>query len=107
VTAGLYLGWHAPRLTSPNTRLRAFSVWEVLTFLLNSLLLILVGLQLPSILEGISEDSMATLAWYAALVCLAVIVPRFAWVFPATYIPRKVSRSLRERDPSPPGRVLR
>ena len=103
VTAGLYLGWHAPRLTSPNNRLQAFAVWDVLTFMLNSLLFILVGLQLPSILEGISEDySLATLASYAALVCLAVIVARFVWVFPATYIPRKVSRRIRERDPSPP-----
>lgn len=103
MTAGLYLGWHAPRLTSPNNRLQAFAVWDVLTFMLNSLLFILVGLQLPSILEGISEDySPATLASYAALVCLAVIVARFVWVFPATYIPRKVSQRIRERDPSPP-----
>ena len=103
VTAGLYLGWHAPSLTSPNNRLQAFAVWDVLTFMLNSLLFILVGLQLPSILEGISEDySLATLVSYAAVVCLAVILARFVWVFPATYLPRKVSRRLRERDPSPP-----
>ena len=54
VTAGLYLGWHAPRLTSPSTRLQAFALWEVLTFMLNSLLFILIGLQLPTILEYIS-----------------------------------------------------
>ena len=102
VTAGLYLGWHAPRLTSPSTRLQAFALWEVLTFMLNSLLFILIGLQLPTILEYISEGySPATLALYAAAVCLAVIA-RFVWVFPATYIPRRLSRRLRERDPSPP-----
>jgi CPA1 family monovalent cation:H+ antiporter len=103
VTAGLYLGWHAPRLTSPNNRLQAFAVWEVLTFVLNSVLFVLVGLQLPGILEGISEDySLGMLASYAAVVCLAVILARFVWVFPATYVPRKVSRRIRERDPSPP-----
>jgi monovalent cation/hydrogen antiporter len=103
VTAGLYLGWHAPRLTSPSTRLQAFALWEVLTFMLNSLLFILIGLQLPTILEDISEGySPATLALYAAAVCLAVIFARFVWVFPATYIPRRLSRRLRERDPSPP-----
>ena len=103
VTAGLYLGWHAPRLTSPSTRLQAFALWEVLTFMLNSLLFILIGLQLPTILEYISEGySPATLALYAAAVCLAVILARFVWVFPATYIPRRLSRRLRERDPSPP-----
>jgi Na+/H+ antiporter len=103
VTAGLYLGWHAPRLTSPNNRLQAFAVWDVLTFVLNSVLFVLVGLQLPGILEGISEDySLGMLASYAAVVCLAVILARFVWVFPATYVPRKVSRRIRERDPSPP-----
>ena len=103
VTAGLYLGWHAPRLTSPSTRLQAFALWEVLTFMLNSLLFILIGLQLPTILEDISEGySPATLTLYAAAVCLAVIFARFVWVFPATYIPRRLSRRLRERDPSPP-----
>ena len=105
VTAGLYLGWHAPRLTSPNNRLRAFAVWDVLTFMLHSVLFMLVGLQLPRILEGTSENySLARLASYAAAVSLAVIVARFVWVFPATYLPRKVSRRLRERDPSPPWR---
>ena len=103
VTAGLYLGWHAPRLTSANNRLQMFAVWDVLTFMLNSVLFILVGLQLPGILEGISEYyPLSTLASYAAAISLAVIVARFVWVFPATYIPRKVSRRLRERDPSPP-----
>ena len=103
VTAGLYLGWHAPRLTSPNNRLQAFAVWDVLTFVLNSVLFVLVGLQLPGILEGISEDySLGMLASYAAVVCLAVILARFVWVFPATYVPRKVSLHIRERDPSPP-----
>ncbi len=43
-------------MTSPSTRLQAYSLWEVLTFMLNSLLFVLIGLQLPAILEGISED---------------------------------------------------
>lgn len=103
VTAGLYLGWYAPSLTSPSNRLQAFAVWDVLTFMLNSLLFILVGLQLPRILEGISENySPSALALYAAVVCLAVILARLVWIFPATYLPRKLSRRLRERDPSPP-----
>ena len=71
--------------------------------MLNSLLFILIGLQLPAILERISEDySPVTLTLYATAVCLAVIVARFVWIFPATYLPRKVSRQLRKRDPSPP-----
>ncbi len=59
-------------------------MWQLLTFLLNSLLFILVGLQLPAaILEQISEDSVATLALYAAVVYLTVTRARFVRVFPA------------------------
>ena len=103
VTAGIYLGWRAPSLTSPSTRLQSFSVWEIVTFLLNSLLFILVGLQLPGILTELSDESFsyANLALYGAAVSLAVILARFAWVFPATYLPRWFSRRTRERDPYP------
>ena len=47
VTAGIYLGWHAPELTTPQVRLQGLAVWEILTFVLNALLFVLVGLQLP------------------------------------------------------------
>jgi monovalent cation/hydrogen antiporter len=106
VTAGIYLGWLSPRLTSPSTRLQAYSLWEILTFMLNSLLFILIGLQLPTILEGISEDySPTTLTLYAAAVCLAVIVARFVWIFPATYLPAGRARGSGSATPRPPGRT--
>jgi monovalent cation/hydrogen antiporter len=99
VTAGLYLGWRNPEMTGPRSRLQSFGLWEVLTFLLNSVLFILIGLQLPNILESISgEYSMMSVVLYAALVNLAVIGTRLLWTFPATYL----SRSIRERNPSPP-----
>ena len=52
VTTGLYLGWRAPELASPETRLQGFALWEILVFLLNATLFILVGLQLPVIVDG-------------------------------------------------------
>lgn len=61
VTAGLFVGWRAPELASPATRLLGFSFWEVLTYLLNALLFILVGLQLHPILSGVTERSSASL----------------------------------------------
>ena len=63
VTAGLYLGWLAPQLISPETRLMAYSVWEVLIFLLNAALFILIGLQLPVIMDGL--DGRTTARWSA------------------------------------------
>jgi monovalent cation/hydrogen antiporter len=103
VAAGLYLGWRNPETTAPRNRLQSFGLWEVLPFLLNSVLFILIGLQLPKILKSISgESSMAPVILYGALVILAVVGTRLLWTFPATYLPRLLSRSVRERNPSPP-----
>ena len=48
VTTGIYVGWHAPRLVTPETRMQLYAMWDVLVFLLNSMLFVLVGLQLPA-----------------------------------------------------------
>src|SRR3954453_9085951 len=104
VAAGLYLGWRNPETTAPRNRLQSFGLWEVLPFLLNSVLFILIGLQLPKILKSISgESSMAAVILYGALVILAVVGTRLLWTLPATYLPRLLSRSVRERNPSPRG----
>lgn len=105
VTAGLYLAWRAPVLFSADTRQQALAVWNNLIFLLNGLVFIFIGLQLRSILDTlhdtIAHHSIANLFWYAAIVCIATIVVRMVWVFPATYLPRLLSRRVRERDPYP------
>ena len=102
VTAGIYLGWHSPTLTSPSTRIQAYSVWELLQFLLNAILFVLIGLQLPSVLEGISgREESGTLIWWGLVVSAVVIVTRLVWVFVLTYLPRFLSRQLLKRDPYP------
>jgi monovalent cation/hydrogen antiporter len=82
VTSGVYLGWRAPELITPATRLQAFAVWEILVFVLNALLFTLVGLQLPSVLDGISGQSTGLLARDAGVVIVTVIVMRALWVYP-------------------------
>jgi len=74
---------------------------EVMDFLLNSTLFILVGLQLPIIFGRLSSETSVVLVLYAVLVSLVVIGTRLVWTFPMTYLPR-LSRRLRERDPVPP-----
>jgi len=109
VTTGLYLGRRAPSVVSPETRLQGYAFWELVTFLLNGLIFALIGLQLEGIMERLSERtpySVPELVLYGALVSLAVILARFLWVFPATYVPRWVSRRVRQRDPSPPVRQV-
>ena len=102
VTAGVYMGWYTPELTTVQTRLQAHGFWEIVTFLLNVLLFGLVGLQLRPIIDGLSGHAGWALVGDAVVIVLAVIALRIIWVFPATYVPRWLSPSLRERDPSPP-----
>jgi Na+/H+ antiporter len=103
VAAGLYLGWYSPGMTAPLNRLEAFTVWEVLPFLLNSILFILIGLQLPNILGGLSgEYSMMVVLLYALLVSLTVIGTRLVWTFPTAYLPGLLLHRLRRRDYSYP-----
>jgi monovalent cation/hydrogen antiporter len=104
VTSGVWLGWRSPTLISPSTRIQAYAVWELLVFVLNAALFVLVGLQLPAILRAVLDDySAGQVVGYGAAVTATVILVRFAWVFPATYLPRRLRR-VRERDPSPPWR---
>jgi CPA1 family monovalent cation:H+ antiporter len=102
VTAGVYMGWRTPELTSVQTRLQGDGVWEILTFLINALLFALVGLQLPHITDALSGTSDGELAVDALLVIAAVVVTRILWVPIAAYLPRWLSPRLRERDPYPP-----
>jgi len=101
VTVGLYHGWRLPDLTSSRTRLQAGPVWEMIEFVLNGFIFLLIGLQLPQILRALSGWSIPLLCWYAAAISLAVILIRILWVFPASYLPRLLSPSLRKRDPYP------
>jgi monovalent cation/hydrogen antiporter len=92
VTAGLYVGWRAPELASAPTRLLGFSFWEVLVYLLNAVLFILVGLQLHPILSGVSGHSVASLVGQAVLVSGVVIAVRVAWEFTVPYLIRLLDR---------------
>ncbi len=101
VTAGLYLTWRSTNLFSPNTRLQITSAWNIVIFLLNNFVFILIGLQLPSILSALANTSPVVLLWYAFIVSFAVILVRILWVFPATYLPRWLNPQLRHNDPFP------
>lgn len=80
VTVGIYMGWRAPEVASPATRLQGFPVWEILVFVLNSALFILIGLQLPRIVERLAGLPALTLIGYGALVSAVVIAVRIVWV---------------------------
>lgn len=93
VVAGLYAGRIAARSLNSAQRVEGLAAWQVVLFLINGLVFVLIGLQLPIVL-GELERSPAELLGLGAAVSLAVILVRIAWVFPATYLPRRLARHL-------------
>jgi CPA1 family monovalent cation:H+ antiporter len=99
VTAGLYLSWNSSEVFSQQTRLQAYGVWNTVIFILNGIIFILIGLQLPEIMKNIEGYSLETLLSYGGLISITVIVGRIIWVYPGAYVPRWLSRRIREREP--------
>jgi monovalent cation/hydrogen antiporter len=102
VTAGLYISWNGLRLISAATRLQGVFFWRFLIYLIEGMVFLVTGLQARSLIAQSSSYSTSELAISAAVVCAVVIVARFVWLYPATYIPRWLSPRLARRDPSPP-----
>jgi monovalent cation/hydrogen antiporter len=92
VTTGLYMAWYTPQLTTAVMRLQGVAVWEILTFLLNAVLFLLVGLQLPGILDDISGNSAGDLVLWGGLVSAVVVGVRLAWVFILPFVSRLLDR---------------
>jgi monovalent cation/hydrogen antiporter len=104
VTVGVYMGWHTPELTTPVMRMQGVAVWEILMFLLNAVLFLLVGLQLPSVLDDISGFSASELVGWGLLVSAVVIVVRLAWGFTVVYLVRALDRRPSQRARRTPAR---
>jgi Na+/H+ antiporter len=97
VACGLVLGFRAPEIASPESRMQGFAMWSILTFLLNATLFILIGLQLPSIVDGLAGRSAGEVIGYSAAVCAAVIAMRFIWTNTMTVVIRALDRRPSQR----------
>ncbi|WP_395689126.1 Na+/H+ antiporter [Caenimonas koreensis] len=107
VAAGLIRGRYAPEIVSAEMRIMARSVWNLLVFLLNSLVFILIGLQMNGVaIEILGRYSPGQLVSIAAVVTAVAIVVRFLWVFPIAYLPHWMIGNLRDDDPRPNPREL-
>ena len=107
VTAGMVLGRQASRIMGSDARVLASGVWQMVIFTLNGLVFILIGLQLPTILDSLSASrSFEELASWAVVVSVTVIVVRLVWVFPGAYLPRLLSPRIRARETMPPTRSV-
>ncbi|GGJ87358.1 Na+/H+ antiporter [Pilimelia anulata] len=103
VVTGLYLGHRLVVLKAAAFRLQMRAFWKMVTFLLEGLVFLLVGLHLRDVTAGL-DTPPATVAWLTAAVVGTAIAARIVWLYPATYLARLIPR-VRERDPAPPPTV--
>ena len=102
VAAGLVRGRHSPVIVSAQMRILARSMWNVIVFLLNVLVFVLIGMQLSGGVARLEGYSAARLAADGILLSAVAIIVRFAWVYAALYLPRKLSATLRRSEAAPP-----
>jgi CPA1 family monovalent cation:H+ antiporter len=102
VATGLYISWNGPMLITSATRLQGVFFWDLFTYLIEGMVFLLTGLQARTLLGRISAFSVRELLVSAIVISVVVIVARFVWMFPATYLPRWLIPAIARRDPSPP-----
>jgi NhaP-type Na+/H+ or K+/H+ antiporter len=97
VAAGIYMGLRAPQILPARIRLQTGFVWDILDFIVNAILFVLIGLQLHAIVAGLSSYTAGTLAGYAAAVAGVVIGTRLIWFFTVPYAVWAIDRRPAER----------
>lgn len=106
VAAGLVRGRYSPEIVSAEMRIMARSAWNLIVFILNSLIFILIGIQMSDVMDRLGRYSLSYLLWLGAAISLVAIGVRFLWVLPAAYLPRWLSGSLHEQAPEPRSREM-
>lgn len=103
VAAGLYIGRQSSEFFSPGVRLQSRAVWSSIEFILNGFVFVLIGLQLPSVLVGVSELSFKRLLLYGALFSIFLILLRLLWTFPGAYVASFIRRRFLGQNAPWPG----
>ena len=91
VTCGLFVSWNGPRFISPATRLQGYFVWDLMVYLVESVVFLLTGLQARVVADSPGPGRMGASGGACAAVCAVIIAVRFIWVYLATYLPRWLS----------------
>jgi monovalent cation/hydrogen antiporter len=102
VVVGLYVSWNGLSMISAATRLQGVFFWDVLVYLIEGIVFLVTGLQARALINGWGSYSLSVLIGGAAVVSGVVILARFVWMFPATYLPRWLIPSIARKDPAPP-----
>jgi Na+/H+ antiporter len=102
VACGLYVSWNGPRLIPAATRLQGIFFWDLIIYLIEGFVFLVTGLQARTLIEKAHDLPVRELLLGITITVAIVIVARFIWVFPATYLSRWLIPAVRRRDPSPP-----
>ena len=102
VAAGLFVSWNGPLLIPAATRLQGIFFWDLAIYLLEGLVFLATGLQMRTLLDRTGTVLLRDLVFAVLLTVIVLIVTRFIWIYPATYLPRWLSPALARRDPLPP-----
>jgi Na+/H+ antiporter len=106
VACGLYISWNGPLLISSATRLQGIFFWDLVIYLIEGILFLLTGFQMRLLFEKSKAFPLGDIVSATVLVAIIIIIARFAWVYPATYLPRLINPRLRARDPMPSWRTV-
>ncbi|MDT5091617.1 MAG: monovalent cation/hydrogen antiporter [Mycobacterium sp.] len=97
VTAGLYMAVRGSRVLTLQPRLQGFFVWDIVDFLVNAILFVLIGLQLRAVVGSLGHYSGGEVAGYAAAVVAVVVGIRLVWFFTVPYLIRALDRRPSQR----------
>jgi Na+/H+ antiporter len=97
LACGLYLGRRSSGFYSLHARIEASGVWRTIDFVLNGIVFLMLGLQLPLVLAGIHGVSTWTLVIDGALFSAIVILLRMLWVFPGAWLSFQIRRLIKQR----------
>jgi len=102
VAAGLFVSWNGPLLIPAATRLQGIFFWDLIVYYLEGFVFLVTGIETRALVERSSAVSLRELGFALLFTVGVIVVARFVWVYPAAYLPRWLSPSLRRRDPMPP-----
>jgi monovalent cation/hydrogen antiporter len=106
VAMGLYMGRGSPRVVTAETRLQAVAMWEILTFLLEGLIFIFIGLQLPQVVHALDPGALERLLLASLAIVGAMILTRILLIYPGAYLPRWIGARFGREPNYPPWRQI-